>query len=233
MAIRGVFFDLGGTLLVMRRDRIISRILSDAGYQSTPKDVHSAYFKVETGWLAIYGDKKMNGVETEEAYRELDAMIFRCLFPRSKDDEAKRVSRLTRRMWSEVEKDVPSELYPDVIPVLTRLTSDGYRLGLVSNAPPDTLKVIESLGLPLYLPTVVVSGVVGVSKPNPEIFRIALRTARVEAREAIHVGDLYEADVIGARNAGIQGILLDRDGNRPDLDCPTISGLEGVYEFLE
>jgi HAD superfamily hydrolase (TIGR01549 family) len=232
LTIRTVFFDLGGTLLVMRRDRIISRILTDEGYPVKTEQVHSAYFKVEPSWLTVYGERTMTGEETEEAYRQLDAMICRLLFPNQSEEEVDRVSGLTRRLWATVEKTVPLELYSDAIPTLERLKSDGYMMGLVSNAPPDTVKAIDFLGLSRYLPVIVVSGVVGVSKPNPEIFRIALSQAGTDPGEAIHVGDVYEADILGARNAGIKGLLIDRDGSQSGLDCPHVRSLSEIYQHL-
>lgn len=232
MTISAVFFDLGGTLQIMRRDRVISRILSDAGYPAMPEQVHDAYLGVEPSWLSAYGGMKMSGEETEEAYRQLDAMIFRVLFPDQTAQEADRVSALTRSQWPAVARTVPLELYPDAIPALERLSRDGYVLGLVSNAPPDTAKTIESLGLSRYIPIIVVSGVVGVSKPNPEIFRIALREARVQPTQAVHVGDIYEADVLGARNAGIKGLLIDRDGSQPARDCPRLRRLSEIYDYV-
>ncbi len=227
-----MFFDLGGTLLIMRRDKIISRILTEAGFPTTTERVHSAYFAAEPAWLGLYGGKTMNGEETEEAYRQLDAMIFRLLFPGQQSDVVEKASGLTRSRWPEVEKTVPLELYPDAVPTLEKLKSDGYTLGLVSNAPPDTLKAVRALGLPRFMPTIVVSGIVGVSKPNPAIFRIALREARAEPEESAHVGDVYEADVQGARNAGMRGILIDRDGSQKGLDCPRISTLSEVHDQL-
>jgi putative hydrolase of the HAD superfamily len=79
---------------------------------------------------------------------------------------------------------------------------------------------------------VLVSGVVGVSKPNPEIFRLALAQAEAKPEETVHVGDVYEADVVGARNAGIKGILLDRTGAQRAQDCPCIQGLSEIYPHL-
>ncbi len=218
---------------MMRRDRIISKILSDEGYSASPEQVNTAYFRVEPSWLSIYGDRVMSGAETEEAYRQLDAMIFRLMFQDRPEKEVDRVSGLMRRLWRVVEKSVPLELYPDAVPTLERLKAGGYKLGLVSNAPPDTLKAIEALGLPRYLPTIVVSGIVGFSKPNPEIFRIALRESGSTASESMHVGDLYEADVLGARNAGIRGVLIDRHGAGGNFDCPRITGLGEVFSHLE
>jgi HAD superfamily hydrolase (TIGR01549 family) len=232
LSIRAVFFDLGGTLLVMRRDRIISKILSDAGYPVGESQVHYAYIQAEPSWLSIYGERTMTGDETEEAYRQLDAMIFRLLFPDRGPEEVDRVSGLTRGQWPVVEKTVPLELYPDAIPTLERLRDDHYILGLISNAPPDTVKAIQSLGLPRYLPIIVVSGVVGVSKPNPEIFRIALGEAGVGPAEAAHVGDIYEADVLGARNAGMKGLLIDRDGLQAARDCPRMRSLSEIHAHI-
>ena len=232
MRITTVFFDFGGTLLIMRRDRIISTILSEVGYAVGPEEVHTAYFGVEPSWLDVYGEKKMDGEETEEAYRQLDAMIFRLLFPSRPESEVDRISLLMRQGWARVEKTVPLELYPDALPALETLQSRGYKLGMVSNAPPDTARVIEALGLRKYFPVALVSGVVGVSKPNPEIFRMALRGTGSTPEETAHVGDVYEADVVGARNAGIKGVLLDRSGSSAMLDCPVIRTLDELYPHL-
>jgi HAD superfamily hydrolase (TIGR01509 family) len=232
LRIRAVFFDLGGTLLVMRRDRIVSKILSDIGYPVEPRQVHSAYFKVEPSWLSVYGGRTMTGEETEEAYRQLDAMIFRLLFPDRGPEETDRVSALTRGQWPIVAKTFPPELYPDAIPVMEQLRDEHYSLGLISNAPPDTVQTIQSLGLGRYLTTIVVSGVVGVSKPNPEIFRIALREAGVRPDEAAHVGDIYEADVLGAQNAGMKGLLIDRDDLQAERDCPRMRSLSEIHAHI-
>ena len=233
MAKKAVFFDLGGTLLVMRRDRIVSIILNGSGYPASPEEVRAAYFRVEPKWLLAYGEGSSTPTEAEESYRVLDSMVFDRLFPGRPSEESDRVSRLMRSRWPDVQKSIPLELYPDAEPTLRRLKHEGYKMALVSNAPPDTSKTIESLGLPRYLPVRVVSGEVGVSKPNPEIFRIALRATGVEPSEALHVGDLYDADVVGARNAGIDGVLVDRDGRYGATDCPPIAGLSDVFALLE
>ena len=232
MARKGVFFDLGGTLLVMRRDKIISLILSDAGYAASPEAVHQAYFGAEPSWLLAFGNRTMTPEEAEDSYRTLDAMVFGALFPGRPAVEATRMSGLMRSRWPEVQTSIPLELYQDVRPTLGRLRKDGYALALVSNAPADTTKTIDELGLTELIPTIVVSGAVGVSKPNPEIFRMALRSAGVSAEETIHVGALYAADVQGARNAGIEGVLIAREGSYGRPDCPKIAGLEEIYPFL-
>ena len=228
-----VFFDLGGTLMVMRRDVIISSILSGCGYPATPEQVRAAYFRVEPGWLSAYGSRDSTRGQVEESYRVLDSMVFDHLFPGRPEEESAHAASLMGSMWDETQRSVPLELYPDAEPTLRRLKEEGYKLALVSNAPSGTSKTIESLGLSRYISVIVVSGVVGVSKPNPEIFRIALRKVAARPSEALHVGDLYEADVAGARNAGLEGLLIDREGNYGATDCPKIAALGEVFDLLK
>ncbi len=232
MPTKAVFFDLGGTLLVMRRDRIFSKVLSEEGREVDLEKIHSAYVKVESWWLSAYGNRALTPEQTNEAYRDMDAKVFLALFPNEDPAEALRVSKVARLRWPDLERGVPLELYPDAEPLLDKLSRDGYTMALVSNAPPDTAKVVEALGLRRYLKHVVISGVVGYSKPHPEIFRIAMRQAGVQPNQTVHVGDLYESDVVGARNAGIEGVLIDREGTGAAHDCPRVSSLDEVYKLI-
>ena len=63
---------------------------------------------------------------------------------------------------------------------------------------------LRHVGITKYLDFVVDSGLVGVEKPDPRIFEIALERAQVRKDEVVHVGDVYEVDVVGARAAGIE-----------------------------
>ena len=232
MKTRAVFFDLGGTLLVMRRDRIFRRVLQEAGRDVDLERIHSAYLKAESWWVPYYAARVLSAEETAEAYRVLDQKVFSILYPGEREPEALRISKLVRKRWPELESEIPLELYSDAEPTLENLARADYALGLISNAPADTSRVVEALGLTKYLSTIVISGAVGYTKPHPEIFRIALRRAGVDAAEAIHVGDLYEADIVGARNAGMEGILVDRDGTQRGSDCMRVQSLSEIHKFI-
>lgn len=232
MVIRAVFFDLGGTLLVMRRDRIFRRVINEEGRDAPVDRIHAAYMGLEAWWLSSYSAKSMSPEETTEAYRHLDHKVFSALFPDSGEAEALRVSTLVRKRWPELEKDIPLQLYPDVEPTLEALGRRGYSMGLISNAPADTGRVVHALGLDRFMSTVVISGAVGYTKPNPEIFRIAMKGAAVRPEESVHVGDLYEADVVGARNAGMKGLLIDRLGIQSAVDCPRVTSLDQIYGHI-
>ena len=216
----------------MRRDRIFRRVLQEEGRELDLERVHSAYLKAESWWIPYYAARVLNAEEAAEAYRVLDQKVFSLLYPGENEPEALRISKLVRKRWPELESEIPLELYPDAEPTLERLARGDYALGLISNAPADTIRAVEALGLTKYLGTIVISGAVGYTKPHPEIFRIALRRAGVDAAEAIHVGDLYEADVVGARNAGMEGILVDRDGTHLGSDCPMVQSLSEIHKFI-
>ncbi|MEK0338355.1 MAG: HAD-IA family hydrolase, partial [Nitrosopumilus sp.] len=76
-------------------------------------------------------------------------------------------------------------------------------------------------------------GEVGTDKPEPPIFLAALQRAGVNASEAVHVGDQYKLDVIGARGVGITPVLIDRYDLYPEVsDCPRIHRLTELAEYL-
>jgi putative hydrolase of the HAD superfamily len=89
---------------------------------------------------------------------------------------------------------------------------------VVSNWDVSLDDVLERTGLAGLLDGVVVSAVVGAAKPSPVIFACALQLAGVAAQDCVHVGDSLAEDVVGAHAAGIEPVLLHRDGVAPAVD---------------
>ncbi len=77
------------------------------------------------------------------------------------------------------------------------------------------------------------SAVVGVSKPDPRIFRIALERSGLPASDAAYVGDYYEVDVVGARAAGMAPVLFDPIGAYSGVDCPVVQSLGDVVPLVD
>jgi putative hydrolase of the HAD superfamily len=124
-------------------------------------------------------------------------------------------------------------LFDDVAPALNELKEKGLILGLISNVEQDMTATLHELGLPSWLEIVVTSQDAGANKPQPEIFQEALRRAGVQPSEAMYVGDQYQVDVIGANQAGMMGVLLDRGGYFEEItDCPRIRSLAELSEHL-
>ena len=133
----------------------------------------------------------------------------------------------------ELYKNVTFILFDDVIPTLKELKKQHYTLGLLTNLNEDMNTICRRLGLEPYLDFVVTSEEVGSDKPEPPIFLEALKRARVDTSEAIHVGDQYKIDVAGARGVGISPILIDRYNAAPDItDCPRINSLSELTKYL-
>jgi putative hydrolase of the HAD superfamily len=102
-------------------------------------------------------------------------------------------------------------LYPEVEQTLEALDKEGIRMGVISNWDSRLEKILDGVGLSKCFDVVVISSLVGYSKPHPRIFEIALEKAGVPADAAVHVGDTLRDDVEGARSAGIRAFHLHRN----------------------
>lgn len=105
--------------------------------------------------------------------------------------------------------------FDDAAPVLQAARARGIRSVVVSNWDVSLHQVLAGLGLDGLLDGILTSAEVGRRKPAPEIFERALTIAGVPAARALHVGDSLAEDVAGARAAGIEPVLLARQGEEP------------------
>ena len=88
------------------------------------------------------------------------------------------------------------------------------------------------LGLAAAFDVVFDSQVVGIEKPDPRFFQLALEQSGARAETTVHVGDLYHVDVVGARAAGIAAILLDAGNLYGDYDCPRVRTIGEVVDLI-
>lgn len=103
-------------------------------------------------------------------------------------------------------------VYADVVPALRDARARGERLVVVSNWDASLAGVLDARGLMPLIDGVLTSAIAGAPKPSAAIFEQALSIAGARREHALHVGDSLEADVAGALGAGIEPILLRRDG---------------------
>jgi putative hydrolase of the HAD superfamily len=113
-----------------------------------------------------------------------------------------------------------------VRPALGELRDLGLRLTVVSNANGTLCAHMKRIGLGELLDCVLDSYDERVEKPDPRLFEIALDRSRARRETTIHVGDLYNIDVVGARRAGLRAVLVDEADLRPEADCPRIRSLD-------
>jgi putative hydrolase of the HAD superfamily len=120
------------------------------------------------------------------------------------------------------------EPFPEAVAVLTELRASGHRLAVVSNWDVSLLEVLEATGLAPLVDAVAISALLGASKPDPLPFQHALEQLGAAPGEAVHVGDTYAEDVVGARAAGVRPVLVDRDGVGGHADVTVVSDLRGL-----
>jgi putative hydrolase of the HAD superfamily len=133
--------------------------------------------------------------------------------------------------------DAPMGLWtvmePEADAALRLARARGLRTAVISNSNGTVADILEHLGLMRDLEFVIDSSKVGVEKPDPRIFKIALDRAGVAAAEAVYVGDLYSIDVVGARRAGMRAILMDPGACWGARDCPLArTALDAVNHVL-
>ena len=247
---RGVFFDLYGTLLVygdMKKAwadwlhhfyislRDLGLTLSEEEFA---KECESFFGGIEPAL------SKQNLTVFEKRIKSLCATlgIEVC------DCDVTSIADLIADKWQESIK-----LDPDAVPVLNELKEDGKILGLVSNFdhPPHVRKYLSEYGLDCLFETIIISGEVGVKKPDPDIFKPALAATGLIPSEVVYVGDA-DVDIDAANAAGMIPLLIkrqDTDRNSLDIDndspnakisdisqtgkqCETISDLREILRLL-
>lgn len=123
---------------------------------------------------------------------------------------------------------------PQAEHLLNKLRSKGLALGVVSNGPRQVRRVLSAHGFNRFLRTTVISDEFGHEKPNAAIFRQALDNLGLSADECVYVGDVPAADMRGALNAGMAGILIDRKNKYPNpgVSCLRIRQLTELLGTL-
>ena len=232
--IRAIFFDWFNTLAHYEppRYQLHHQVCHEFGIEVSPEAVMRGvlaadrYFFEENASSPV--EKRSPEEKAEIYYRYQDILLTEAGAKVTKDVLLKVMARAHQLF-----KGVTFALFDDVISTLRKLKERRLILGLLTNATKDLISVHHKLGLGPYLDFVVTSEEAGGDKPQPPIFLAALERAGVSAAEAVHVGDQYKIDIVGARGVGINPILLDRYDSYPEVaDCPRIHTLPEVVEYI-
>jgi putative hydrolase of the HAD superfamily len=206
----------------MARDAIPATVLLDA---------LGTLVELERPWPHLVDELAARGVVVSEKDARA-AMLAEMAYYRAHHDEAgdwAGLVDLRRRCAAVVQERLGTSLplddvleallaairfrpYPEVAGTLARLRAGGARLAVVSNWDVSLHDVLERTGLRRLVDAVVISAELGVAKPDPAIFRAALERLDADVAGAVHVGDSLEADVAGARAAGLEAVLVVRNG---------------------
>ncbi|HXG16263.1 MAG TPA: HAD family hydrolase [Calidithermus sp.] len=213
--LRAFFFDAGNTLIRMDF-AAMAAALSAAGARVEPATLERAEWRARVrldGELAARPESTESGGVAE---RYLAYVL---------DEAGLRDPRLVAALvaWRRT-FNAPLGVWtapaPRAAEALRLARQAGLRTGVISNSDGTVRTILDRLGLSRDLDFVLDSHEVGVEKPDPRIFALALERAGVAPAEAAYVGDLYSVDVLGARRAGLAAVLLDPGGCWGPRDCP-------------
>lgn len=223
--IRAVLLDAGNTLLFVDPERVLP-VFRKEGVEADRATFREAEYRARLNLSQVVEDGH-RGTESHVWEHYFLTLFEECGVPEQRMDAVgTRLQELhgQSHLWTHVEEGTGE--------VLETLSEAGYRLGVISNADGRVEGLLEGAGLRSHFEFVIDSHAVGVEKPDPEIFRHALRHLQVEPDECLYVGDLYPVDVVGARRAGMRAVLLDPFG-RIEEPVDRIPSVAHLPEYLE
>ena len=214
-ALRAIFFDAGNTLIHMDYEAIAAA-LGREGVVATAVDVQRAEWRARVRLDATF----QPGGSTEHPSTGERYLTF-LLDELGVARPATRAALIAWRSAYNVPRGLWTVAEPDAEAALALARRSGLVTAVISNSNGTIAEILDGLGLGRHLDFVIDSAKVGVEKPDPRIFRLALERAEIAPAEAAYVGDLYSIDVLGARAAGLHAILMDPGRCWPPRDCPT------------
>ena len=231
--IKAVFFDLYQTLVRYQpsQEELEAKALKSFGFTLTAAALHLPILTANEFIYQQIARRPLSQRSREEVmalYMEYQRIVLK---EAGINAEEKVVLGLLG-MMQQAKMDLV--LFDDVIAALDVLKKRGLKIGLISNIERDMTATLDKLGLSPRLDIVVTSQDASFTKPQPEIFRYALKQVGIAPGEAVYVGDQYQVDIIGAQKAGMAGILLDRDGYyKEKMDCPKIKSLGELAALIK
>jgi putative hydrolase of the HAD superfamily len=211
MAIKAIFFDAVGTLFYLTKTvgDHYALVGNEVGLKLDPHKLNRAFY---SAWEKMPGRAAINGPREDDDkgwWRELVGLVL--------DEAAPALTALDRDNFFEIAYEHFAEagvwaLYPEVIDVLEKLRWR-VRLAVVSNFDGRLRFILEQLGISKYFAHVFVSSEIGADKPDPEMFRRAMKFITLPPNEVLHAGDDPERDWRAATAAGLPIFQLDRQNN--------------------
>ena len=201
---KAVFFDFGDSVASTDPPYMvrIAMAMRKAGYQISDRDFEYEYCKAD---YKLYLKHKTKGGITPDNYRDWFFPILYESFVLQ--DGIDKFRRNIRNVMRGIE--FSRVVIPGVVEILDYLKSRGYVLGVVSNNDGMTEDKCTEVGIREYFDLIIDSTNIGLIKPDSRIFAHALENLGISQSEALHIGDLYGADVMGATDAGVDVVWLN------------------------
>lgn len=219
---RFIFFDVGNTLLFPNRARMLAPLPVEkhpalnewqALERRTKHQFDSALGKgkVDFGFWRIFYVGLLEGFGEQALYRP-DGLL----------DKLVENTRQSAN-WDQI--------LPGTRDALDRIRRD-YAIAVISNADGKIEAVLQRCGIADCFTSITDSGIVGHEKPHTAIFEAALRAMKADPAESLYVGDVYSVDYVGAKNAGMDAVLMDVAGAYRERGLPRVESLAELEGWL-
>jgi putative hydrolase of the HAD superfamily len=227
-SLRAIFFDAGNTLIHMDFDAIAAALARE-GVAATADEVQRAEWRARVRLDATFHP----GASTEHPDTG-DRYVALVLDEIGVQNPATVAALIAWRRAYNHPNGLWTVLEPQAEAALALTRRAGLAAAVISNSNGTIAAILDTVGLGHHLDFVIDSSRVGVEKPDPRIFRMALERAGLEPEQAAYIGDFYSIDVLGARAAGLRAVLMDPGRCWPPRDCPTApSALHAVQLLLD
>ncbi len=226
---RGISFDFGHVLVGLDFEELAKRLhalCSNVSPEALKRAVPDAYH--------AHDEAIARGVGHEQGWRELVRVLVHAGCPDAKPAD---LDRTVEELWRmQPSRNLWREIPHEAIALLDRLSQANVPMIITSNSEGHLPELIAELGIAKYFKTILDSGQLGVSKPDPKIFELAAQELGVSMVEMAHVGDSESADIVGASEAGALAIRFDgfvpgREKERTVADARA-TNYEELWELL-
>jgi len=236
MTIRGIIFDVNGTLIDINTDegneqiyRAISHFLKYHGIYSNRNDVREAYFRILKNQRRTGGEKypEFDVVAVWREYLEIESAKRGLTIPKVKMAQ---LPLFLAEMYRGISLN-RLELYPGVREVLEELRPR-YLLAALSDAQSAWARPeLRMVGIEDYFYPIVVSGDLGYRKPDPRIFELALHRMHLGPDEVVFVGNDMFRDISGARQVGLRTVFFASGQGQQRMNG--VEAHYNIYRFSE
>lgn len=225
-----VLLDAGETLVHPEPSfaGLLSRLLGGFGHDVSTEVLEPIAREAFAHAIASATEAGRMWSVTPEASRAAWTGIYRAILAELSLADAS----LPNRLYDEFTKPEHYALFPDTMPALRELRAHGLRIGIVSNWEPWLADLLVALEVTPLCDVVVVSGAIGIEKPDERIFKHALASMEVSPERAVYVGDSPTHDVAPALALGMGAVLIDRAGRHSRVHRPTIESLEQLMAVI-
>jgi putative hydrolase of the HAD superfamily len=230
MSVRAVLFDAGETLVhpAPSFPELFTEVLAAAGHDREPQQVIDASRSVFHRFSEAARDNELWTTSPERSERFWLSVYARMLDELGLDGD----TGLRDTLYATFTDPANYALFDDVEATIDVLGSAALTLGIVSNFEAWLEDLLQALGVRDAFAVRVISGIEGVEKPDPAIFRRALERLDIDPADVLYVGDNPEFDVAPAAAVGMTPVLIDRRGRFPDETCIRIADLRQLADLI-